>query len=115
MNHMSAENHIDPRKALLDLFGDMLLLGHTAAQPNQHFFSSGFLMGGLSDDSEHLLLGVFADRAGVVQGDIRFFDRVGKGAAHFFEHSHQFFAVVYVLCTAKALDQCTGRSSEPFP
>ena len=97
MQRMGAEHQPDKRKAVIDTVGDMFLLHHAAAERNQNLRVLSFEIFKRADVSEHSVLGMLADCAGVEQNKIRFVWRVHKIKAGFSEHSLDFFTVGNIL------------------
>ena len=104
MRGMSAENYIDKRIALLNLFGYPLLLHHASAED---YFEVGILLFYFlecTDISEESVFGVLADGAGVKQRYIRIFRLFGETEAHFFKQTLESLTVGNVALAAKSVD-----------
>ena len=112
---VGAEDQVDAREGLFQFVRNLFLLGHAAAEGNQHLPPGLLLVGGLAEDAEDLLLGVFPDGTGVVEGDVGLFDRVGELAAHFGQHPFDLFAVVHILGAAERPDQRLRRAAVAGP
>ena len=84
MRGMSAENYIDKRIALLNLFGYSLLLHHASAED---YFEVGL-----------------SDGAGVKQRYIRVFRLFGETEAHFFKQAFESLTVGNIALTAESVD-----------
>ena len=101
---MSAENYIDKRIALLNLFGYPLLLHHASAED---YFEVGILLFYFlecTDISEESVFGVLADGAGVKKRYIRVFRLFGETEAHFFKQAFESLAVGNVALAAESMD-----------
>ena len=101
---MSAENYIDKRIALLNLFGYPLLLHHASAED---YFEVGILLFYFlecTDISEESVFGVLADGAGVEQRYIRVFRLFCESEAHFFKQAFESLAVGNIALAAESVD-----------
>ena len=101
---MSAENYIDKRIALLNLFGYPLLLHHASAED---YFEVGILLFYFferTDISEESVFGVLADGAGVKKRYIRVFRLFCESEAHFFKQAFESLTVGNVALTAESVD-----------
>ena len=99
------EDQIHIGVALAQLFHDVLLVGHAAAQADHQ--TGLFLLETLQRThvAEHTLLGVFADGAGVEKDQIGVFGLVAQAVADVHQHTLDPLAVVDVLLTAIAVDK----------
>ena len=97
---MSAENNVHKGIALAELFSNMLLLNHTAANRNYHIriFAVGFFQ--YANIAENSLLGVFPNGAGIEYYELSSLGSMGYGVAHLLKYSLKLFAVRKVLLTA---------------
>ena len=87
MRSVSAENYIDKRIALLNLFGYPLLLHHASAEDYFEVRILLFYFLECTDISEESVFGVLADGAGVKKRYIRVFRLFGETEAHFFKQT----------------------------
>ena len=97
MRGMSAENYIDKRIALLNLFGYPLLLHHASAED---YFEVGILLFYFlecTNISEKSIFGVLSDGAGV-------FRLFGETEAHFFKQTLESLTVGNVALAAESVD-----------
>ena len=102
---MGPEKEVHLGIALSDFGGDVLLLGHAAAEADEELRAAGFQVGELPHVAEDLHLGVFPDGAGVVEDQVGLGRLLGEAEAHFRQHSHEPLAVGGVLLAAVAPDQ----------
>ena len=97
-----AEHQINIRVALTQLFNNVGLLRHTAADADHQ---AGVLLLELfqrTHVAENALLGVFAHSAGVEQNQVGVFNRIAQTVADILQNTADLFAVVDVLLAAVA-------------
>ena len=111
MRGMSAENYIDKRIALLNLFGYSLLLHHASAEDYFKIRILLFYFLERADISEESVFGVLTDGAGVEQRYIRVFRLLGEPEAHFFKQTFESLAVGNIALAAESVD--IGERSAP--
>ena len=97
---MGAENQPHKGIAFLQLFGNVLLLHHAAAQPDQRVRTAALDVFERPHIAKHAILGVFPHRAGVEQNQIRVVRRFGEREAHVRQHSFHAFGIRHVLLAA---------------
>ena len=104
---LRAKNKIHMTVGLLDSPGYPFLLSHTAAENDHLFRVLLFRVGEDPQVPEYPLFGVFPNRAGVQQNQVRLAGILRKGKPHRLQHPHEALSVRHVLLTAERFD--TGR------
>ena len=99
---VDAEHEVDVRVALAQLFHDVGLLRHAAADADDQARVLFFEFFQRADVAEDALLGMFAHRAGVEQDEVGVLQRIADAEADVLQDAADLFAVVDVLLAAVA-------------
>ena len=109
MNDMGAENKVNIAKAVLDFFGNIVLLHHAAAKGDYHVRLCGFIFFERADIAENAILRVFSYGAGIIQNKVGLLNRIGKLIAERAKDTLDFFAVGHVALAAVGMHKCFRR------
>ena len=99
MNKLCSKQNVDKWIAVFYLFGDLLLLGHAAAQNDYATVTSLMLFEG-TYVTKNAVFGVFPYCAGVKEDQIGLVNIFGKVEAHIPKHSLHSLGIADILLTA---------------
>ncbi len=111
---LGAEHQIHMAVGFLNTLGDPLLLGHAAAKADDLL---GVLLLGVGQNaqvSEHPLLGVLPDGAGVEDDEIRLLHILRQGEAALGQHPHELLPVGHILLAAEGIHAGPGMGLTGF-
>ena len=100
---VGSEHQVHQGIGLFDALGDPLLLGHTAAEGDDHFGVFLFGVGQGTQVAEDPVFGVLPDGAGVQNHQVRLGGLVRQGEAAGLQHTHELLAVGHVLLAAEGV------------
>ena len=104
MQNVSSEHHVHIGEALFYTFRDVLLLNHAAAHSDEHVRLELFVVLERAEISEHPVLGVFTNRAGIEKHEVGSVGGIRESVSHHREHALYLLAVADVLLAAEAVD-----------